>query len=150
MFYENWFDRGIQYISDLLNPPLPGSKLFDELVLDFEVSQHEKRKFIFLKKWIPSLWLEDSNSSNVDLFDTLIESLLDATKIPKFAYSFLMTFVFQKILWNFRENLNVDVANDDEYVDDIDKDDRPYLYPKFQVIYMLHMKLQPSFLGLTL
>ena len=87
LFYEDWFDRGIQYISDLLKPP-QGGKLFEELVRDFEVSQHDRRKLNFLMKCIPKLWLEDSNSSNVDLFDTFTEGLLFANKIPKFAYSF--------------------------------------------------------------
>ena len=31
--YQDWLDRGIVYISDLLNPPHPGNKLFEELIL---------------------------------------------------------------------------------------------------------------------
>ena len=62
-------------------------------------------------KRIPSLWLEDSNSSNVDLFDTLTKGLLNANKIHKFAYSFLMTLVFQKIVWNFGKTLRVQTVS---------------------------------------
>ena len=68
LFYEDWFDKGIQDFSDLLNPPLPGSKLFEELVLDFGVSMQDRRKLNFLMKCIPSSWLQDSNSSIVDFF----------------------------------------------------------------------------------
>ena len=88
LFYEDWYEKGIQFISDLLNPPLPGSKLCEELVLDFDVSQHDRRKINFLMKCIPSSWLQDSNSRNVDLFDIITVGLLSATKVPKFAYSF--------------------------------------------------------------
>ena len=53
-----WFERGIVYINDLLNPPLPG-KLFEELVLDFYISRYDRREFNFLMNCIPSLWLQD-------------------------------------------------------------------------------------------
>ena len=35
-------------------------------------------------KCIPSSWPQDSNSSNVDLFDTITEGLLGANTVPKF------------------------------------------------------------------
>ena len=56
LFYEDWFDKGIQDFSDLLNPPLPGSKLFEELVLDFGVSMQDRRKFNFLRECSLILW----------------------------------------------------------------------------------------------
>ena len=56
-------------------------------------------------KCVPSSWLQDSNSRNVDLFDTITVGLLSATKVPKFAYSFLMKLVFQKTEWIFGKNL---------------------------------------------
>ena len=43
--YQDWMDRSIVYISDLLNPPHPGSKLFEELVLDFNISPRDRRIF---------------------------------------------------------------------------------------------------------
>ena len=36
--YQDWLDKGIVYISDLLNPPHPGHKLFEELILDYDIS----------------------------------------------------------------------------------------------------------------
>ena len=47
LFYDDWHENGIQYVRDLLNPPLPGSQLFEELVLDFDVSQHDRRRYVF-------------------------------------------------------------------------------------------------------
>lgn len=35
--YEDWCDKGVLYVYDLLNPRFPGSKLFEELVLDFDI-----------------------------------------------------------------------------------------------------------------
>ena len=111
LFYEDWHEKGIQNISDLLNPPLPGSKLFEELVLDFDISQHDRRKLNFLMKCIPSLWPQDSNSSNVDLFDTITEGLFSANKVPKFAYSFVNETCISEKRIEFWENLDV---TDDE------------------------------------
>ena len=36
--YQGWIDKGIIFISDLLNPPHPGSKLFEELILDYDIT----------------------------------------------------------------------------------------------------------------
>ena len=41
-YYNEWCDKGILYISDLLSPPLPDAKLFEELILDFGVSHKDK------------------------------------------------------------------------------------------------------------
>ena len=78
------------YINDLLNPPLPGSRLFEELVLDFGVSHQDRRKFNFLMKCIPSSWLRGSNADNVDIFEAVAAGLLGAQKVPRFSY-FMLT-----------------------------------------------------------
>ena len=88
-YYEDWCEKGILYIDDLLNPPLPGSKLFEELVLDFNISRQDRRKFNFLMKCIPSPWLEDSHSKDIDIFENITSGLLHTNKIPKFTYSLL-------------------------------------------------------------
>ena len=116
LFYEDWYEKGIQFISDLLIPPLPGSKLFEELVLDFDVSKHDKRKFNFLMKCIPSSWPQDSNSRNVDLFDTITLGLLSAAKVPKFAYSFFNEPCIPENRMDFWEKL----GNADDEVEDTD------------------------------
>ena len=47
LFYESWFDKNILTLSDLFNPPFPGHKLFEELVLDFGIPSGDRRKFNF-------------------------------------------------------------------------------------------------------
>ena len=63
-----------------LNPPLPGSKLFEELVLDFGISKYDRRKFNFLMECIPSSWLRGSNSGGEDIFESLSSHLVDVQK----------------------------------------------------------------------
>ena len=45
-----YFEDGCEkrYIDNLLSPPLSGSKLFEELVLDFDISRQDRGKLIFL------------------------------------------------------------------------------------------------------
>ena len=105
LFYEDWYEKGIQFISDLLNPPPPGSKLFEELVLDFDVSKQDRRKFNFLMKCIPSSWLQDSNSRNIDLLILLLWVFSVLPKFPSLLIPFLMKLVFQKTEWIFGKNL---------------------------------------------
>ena len=45
--------------------------VFEELVLDFDVSFQDSRKFNFLMKCIPSPWLEVSHSNDTDIFDNI-------------------------------------------------------------------------------
>ena len=46
-FYASWFDKNVFTISDLFNPPFPGHKLFEELVLDFGIPSTDRRFFFF-------------------------------------------------------------------------------------------------------
>ena len=59
------------------------------MVLDFDISRRDRGKFNFLMKRIPSLWLEDPHSKDIDIFDNFTSGLLHAHKIPKFTYSLL-------------------------------------------------------------
>ena len=89
IYYEDWSDKGVLYINDFLNPPLPGSKLFEELVLDFGISKYDRRKFNFLMECIPSSWLRGSDQRSEDIFESLSSHLVDVQKIPRFVYSIL-------------------------------------------------------------
>ena len=42
VYYEDCFDKDILYINDLLNPPHSGAKIFDKLILDFDVSPKDR------------------------------------------------------------------------------------------------------------
>ena len=50
-------------MKDLFNPPLPGFKLFEELILDFDIFRKDRQKYNFLMKNIPESWLDDSESN---------------------------------------------------------------------------------------
>ena len=89
IYFEDGCEKGKRYTDNLLNPPLPGSKPFEELVLDFDISRQDRGKFNFLMKWIRSPWLEDPHSKDIDIFDNITSGLLHAHKIPKFTYSLL-------------------------------------------------------------
>ena len=77
------------YVSDLLNPPLPGFKLFEELILDFDISRKGRQKYNFFMKNIPELWFDNPTSeiSHTIVFDRIVENLLDKNKVPKYTYS---------------------------------------------------------------
>ena len=89
-FYASWYDKNIFSINDLFNPPLPGSKLFEELVLDFGISSSERRKYNFLMKSIPSEWMESFDEDIVGVHETIIYKLLNYKKVPKCVYNLLL------------------------------------------------------------
>ena len=86
-FYEDWYDKGFVDVSDLINPPHPGFKLFEELILDFDTSSMDRRKYNFLMKNIPHSWFKAKNVKRQDIFNTLVDNLLATQKVPKFSYS---------------------------------------------------------------
>ena len=53
-------------INDLVNPHLPGLKLLEELVLDFDVSSKDRRKYNFLIQNIPCPWLQCQKIQGLD------------------------------------------------------------------------------------
>ena len=89
-FYEDWFKKGIVYVKDLLNPPHPGYKLFEELVLDFDISFNERRKYNFLINNIPSPWLDGLNINDIDIHDEIIKHLKQCKKVTKYSYSIFL------------------------------------------------------------
>lgn len=76
---------GILYINDLLDPPHLGAKLFEDLILDFEVSRNDIRKYNFLMKNIPSPWLEGQNFQGLDNFDRIFDDLVSTPEVPRYA-----------------------------------------------------------------
>ena len=105
--YQDWLDKGIVYISDLLNPPHPGHKLFEELILDYDISANDRRKYNFLLKNIPEDWLVTSDLTPDTIFDEIRTKLLKTQKIPKYAYSVMLESSVpekQVIFWNDFDN----------------------------------------------
>ena len=117
-YYEEWHDKGILYISDLLDPPHPGAKLFEELILDFEVSRKDRRKYNFLMQNIPSPWLEVQNSQGLDNFDRIFDILISTPKVPRYAYGILLEKCIPDKRIHFWENLfDSDLSDDPEDLD---------------------------------
>ena len=89
-YYEDWFRKGIVFLHDLLNPPHPGCNLFEELILDFDISLLGRRKYNFLLKNIPSPWLDGFNIQDFDIHKIIIDKLKQTTKVPKYAYHIMV------------------------------------------------------------
>ena len=87
--YQDWLDKGIVYISDLLHPPHPGSKLFEELILDYDISRKDRRKYNFLMRNIPNEWLASDLTPDT-IFVEISTKLLTIQKIPKYAYGIIL------------------------------------------------------------
>ncbi|XP_072168661.1 uncharacterized protein [Diadema setosum] len=101
--YEDWLDKGIVFISDLLNPPHPGYKLFEELILDYDISKKDRRKYNFLLKNIPKDWFVSSDLTPDKIFEEIKAKLLKTQKIPKFAYSIIQETCYperQTVFWS--------------------------------------------------
>ena len=110
--YQEWLDRGIIYISDLLNPPHPGHKLFEELILDYDISARDRRKYNFLMKNIPNDWLVTSELTSQLVFDEIKTNLLKIQKIPKYAYKIMLNPCAPENKMTFWNNLhNTDEVN---------------------------------------
>ena len=101
LYYEDWYEKKICLINDLLNPHHPGHKLFEELVLDFRISIKDRRKYNFLVKNIPDTWIQEPNNDDLDLHDTMILELLNAKKVPKYAYDVMMETVLPLKRYDF-------------------------------------------------
>ena len=80
--YEDWFRKGIVFVHDLLNPPHPGCKLFEELILDFDISPLGRRKYNFLLKNIPSPWLDGFNIQDFDIHKRIVDKLTTNHQSP--------------------------------------------------------------------
>ena len=79
-FYASWYDKNVFTISDLFNPPFPGHKLFEELVLDFGISSADRRKFNFLIKCMPEEWMENFEVDIVGVHETIVHKMLNTKK----------------------------------------------------------------------
>ena len=107
-YYPSWYDKGIHCIQDLLC----GDRVmeFFELVLDYDISIPDLRKYNFLIKGLPYDWIKQSN--NQDPFDLIVDCLVQLKKVPKFAYSILQDKLVAEDLeekWFYYFNLEEDV-----------------------------------------
>ena len=78
---------------DAVDPSNIRVKTFEDLVSDFDISVKDRRKYKFLIKNIPSLWLDFPGFQTFDVFQRIIDNLIFAgkhSKIPKYSYFILL------------------------------------------------------------
>ena len=116
-FYPSWYNKNVMTISDLFNPPLPGHKLFEELILDFGIPVTDRRKFYFLIQNIPEEWINNFDPDIVGVHETIVHKLVNTKKVPKNTYKLLLgSHTPNKRYAFWRENLPVPIAIDWEEV----------------------------------
>ena len=59
--------------------------MFEKLILDFDVSHKDRRKYNFLMQHIPSPWLEGQNHHGLDVFDCIFNNHISIQKISRYA-----------------------------------------------------------------
>ena len=89
LFFASWYGKSVCTISDLFNPPLPGHKLFEELILDYGISPGDRRRFNFLIKCIPDNLMSNFDVDIVGVHETVVHKLLNSKKVPRDAYKVL-------------------------------------------------------------
>ena len=75
-YYDSWYERGICTLGDILydDVPTPVLKSFDDLIIEFDISYRDRRKYKFLMKSIfDSGILDDFEDHNFDTFDIFFQ-----------------------------------------------------------------------------
>ena len=85
-FYQNWFDQGIYTVDDLYRGP-NFVKTFEDLVIEFDISIKDRRKYSYLMNGISMDWFHNTRDVEENLFDKIVASLFDNGKITKSSYN---------------------------------------------------------------
>ena len=111
-FYQNWFDQGIYTLDDLYRGR-NFVKTFEDLVIEFDISIKDRRKYSFLMNGISMDWFYDTRDVEENLFDKIVASLFENGKITRFSYNILRV----KDSLSDTEKFWCDALNVDDYVD---------------------------------
>ena len=87
-FYQDWFDLGICTVDDLYR----GNnfvKSFEDLVLEFDISIKDRRKYNYLMNGLLLDWFYNPKDVQDNIFDNIVSSLFDNGKITKHSYVIL-------------------------------------------------------------
>ena len=87
-FYQDWFDLGIRTVDDLYR----GNnfvKSFEDLVLEFDISIKDRRKYNYLMNGLLLDWFYNPKDVQDNIFDNIVSSLFDNGKITKHSYVIL-------------------------------------------------------------
>ena len=87
-FYEEWFEHGICTLNDLY---LGNNfiKSFEDLVLEFDISIKDRRKYNFLMNGLLLDWFYNPKNVQESIFEKIVLSLFDNGKISKYSYIIL-------------------------------------------------------------
>ncbi len=90
-FYPVWGEKRIHSISDLfIGYNLV--KLFEMLVVEFDIPISDRRKNNFLMKGICLDWFQNPNNIQENVFNKILTFLINQSKVPKHVYSILSFF----------------------------------------------------------
>ena len=78
-FYQNWFDQGIYTLDDLYRGH-NFVKTFEDLVIEFDISIKDRRKYYFLIIGISMDWFYDTRDVEENLFDKIVARLFEMEK----------------------------------------------------------------------
>ena len=87
-FYQDWYDLGICTLDDVYR----GNnfvKSFEDLVLEFDISIRDRRKYNYLMNGLLIDWFYCSKNVQDNIFDKIVSSLFGNGKITKHSYSIL-------------------------------------------------------------
>ena len=92
-YYESWYEKGIFCLADLLykDTPTPVLKSFDDLIIEFDISYKDRRKYNSLMKSIVERGLvDDASEDQLEPFEIFSSNLILAPKVPRYTYSIML------------------------------------------------------------
>ena len=113
-YYDSWYERGICTLGDILydDVPTPVLKSFDDLIIEFDISYRDRRKYNFLMKSIfDSGILDDFEDHNFDTFDIFSKNLILAPKIPRYTYNVMSIKIPPEKIQNYWEDIFEDFCD---------------------------------------
>ena len=88
-FYQDWYDRGICVVNDLYRG-LNIVTTFGDLVLEFDISIKDRRKYNSLMNGLLIDWFYNPKNVQDNIFDQVVATLFDNGKITNYSYTILM------------------------------------------------------------
>ena len=106
--------KGICILADLLYDDIstPVLKSFDDLIIEFDISCKDRRKYNFLMENIVNCGILDHfEGQNFDTFDIFSNNLILAPKVPRYAYGIMSNKIPPKRNQNFWESTFEEFCN---------------------------------------
>ena len=98
-------------LSDLINDNLPNPvfKSFDDLIIEFDISYKDRRKYNALfENVINRGLLDDFSDQDFDIFNIFSNNIILAPKVPRNTYYIMLKKLPPEKYQNFWENILVD------------------------------------------